>query len=88
MSNLIDLGHGLSLSFDHQGGETIRNVWLHFKAQSGKSASISIANFADRNNGIAQQSEIGAPIELASTWWKRLPRKRPARKLSQTANLE
>lgn len=53
MSNLIDLGHGLSLSFDRQGGETIRNVWLHFKAQSGKSASISIANFADRNNGIA-----------------------------------
>lgn len=53
MSNRIDIGYGLSLSFTRKDGESVpSDVWLQFSGTDGKSAAISIAAEAERTGRI------------------------------------
>ena len=49
MTNQLDIGHGMSLTFTKRSDETVpSDVWVNFKGEDGKSASFSIAAYAKK----------------------------------------
>lgn len=53
MTNQLDIGHGMSLTFSKDVGKTVPiDVWINFKGEDGKSASISIAAYAERTGAV------------------------------------
>lgn len=52
MSNLVNIGHGMTLGFTKNNETGSRDAWLYFKSEDGKSASLSIAALAESRAGI------------------------------------
>ena len=51
MSNYLTLSHGLSLTFTREANGS-QDVWINFKSEEGKAASLSVAAMAERNGTI------------------------------------
>jgi len=55
MSNVLDLGHGLSLTFTRDAtndNAVPTDVWVNFRGEDGKAASISIAAYVEKTGSI------------------------------------